>query len=113
MHEFAIAMDIIETVTKKVTPHLETVQCINLEVGQFSGIVAESLDFGLKTLLADKDNPHVAVNIKEVPTIARCQCGNRYQLKEIFEGCEQCRSFERKLESGMDITIKSVDISEV
>lgn len=112
MHEFALAQDIVETISAKVTEDLEKVSKINIDVGAFSGIVIDSLDFGLQAVLADKKIPDVKINITEVPTIARCECGNEYQLREIFETCPLCHSFNRKLISGMDIIIKSVEILE-
>ncbi|MCX6582331.1 MAG: hydrogenase maturation nickel metallochaperone HypA [Candidatus Aminicenantes bacterium] len=112
MHEFALATDIIETVSTSVAPDLSKLLGIDIEVGLFSGVVADSLDFGLKTILADKNLPDVKINITEVPTIARCECGNDYSLKEIFENCSLCHSFNRKIISGMDVVIESVELSE-
>jgi len=112
MHEFALAQDIVETISVKVTDDLEKVSNINIVIGEFSGVVAESLDFGIKAILAEKNNPDVNVNIEKVPTIARCQCGNEYQLNDILETCQECHSFNRKLLSGMDVIINSVEILE-
>jgi len=112
MHEFALAQDIVETITTRVTEDLEKVSAINLDVGAFSGVVAESLDFGLKVILAEKHNPDVNINITRIPSVARCQCGNEYPVKEIFESCPRCQSFNRELISGMDIVINSVEVSE-
>ncbi len=112
MHEFALAQDIVETISTKVTDDLEKVSIINIDVGVFSGVVVDSLDFGLNIILAEKNIPGVTINIAEVPTIARCECGKEYEIKEIFENCPKCRSFNRKLISGMDIVINSVEIME-
>ncbi len=112
MHELALAQDIIETISTKVTRDLQKLSKINIEVGAFSGIVMDSLDFGLQAILADKNIPNAKINITEVPTIARCECGNEYRLREILETCPLCRSFNRKLISGMDIIIKSVELLE-
>ncbi len=112
MHEFALAQDIVETISTKVTDNLEKVSNINIDVGVFSGVVVDSLDFGLKIILAEKNIPGVKINIVEVPTIARCECGKEYEIKEIFENCPQCHSFNRKLISGMDIVINSVELVE-
>lgn len=112
MHEFALAQDIVATITQQVTENLEKITHINIDVGAFSGVVAESLEFGINVIFAEKNIPGVKVNILKVPTIARCKCGNEYQLNEIFESCPKCGSFERKIISGMDIVIKSVELLE-
>lgn len=112
MHEFGLANDIIETISTQVTPDLSKILGIDIEVGLFSGIVVDSLEFGLKTILADKNLPDIKINITETPTIARCVCGNEYSLLAIYEDCPVCHSFDRKIISGMDIVIKSVELSE-
>jgi hydrogenase nickel incorporation protein HypA/HybF len=112
MHEFALALDIVETIRTKVTEDLEKVSNINIDVGAFSGVVVDSLDFGLKIILSEKNVPGVKINITEVPTIAKCECGEEYEIKEIFESCPKCHSFNRKLISGMDIVINSVEVME-
>lgn len=112
MHEYALAQDIVETISNKVTEDLETVAGINIEVGAFSGVVAESLDFGLKVIMTEKNNPNVNINITRIPSFARCQCGNEYRVDEIFENCPQCHSFNREMISGMDIVINSVELAE-
>ena len=112
MHEFALAQDIIETISTKVTDDLKKVSRIDIDVGAFSGVVADSLDFGIKVILEEKNNKEAKVNITTVPTIARCECGKEYELHDILESCPSCYSFNRKLLSGMDIVINSVELSE-
>jgi hydrogenase nickel incorporation protein HypA/HybF len=112
MHELALAQDIVETIRTKVTENLEKVSAINIDVGAFSGVVPESLDFGLKVIMAEENNPDVNINITKVPSFARCECGNEYRVNEIFENCSQCHSFNREMISGMDIVINSVELSE-
>lgn len=112
MHEFALAHDIINTIRKEVTEDLGKILAIHIDVGAFSGVVPDSLDFGLKVILEEKDNGKVKIDINTVPTVAACECGNKYQLQDIFECCPACQSYERQLLSGTDITIKSVEINE-
>lgn len=112
MHELALANDIIETVSTQIAPDFNKLSGIDIKVGLFSGIVMDSLDFGLKMILADKELPDVKINITEVPTIARCECGNEYSMKDIYENCPRCHSFNRKIISGMDVVIESVELLE-
>lgn len=112
MHEYALAQDIVKTITQQVTEDLEKITDINIEIGAFSGVVAESLEFGIQVIFADKKLPEVKVNIVKVPTIAQCTCGKEYEMDEIYAGCPGCGSFVRKIKSGMDIVINSVELSE-
>jgi hydrogenase nickel insertion protein HypA len=112
MHEFALAQEIVATVSSKVTEGLENIQSIDIDVGAFSGVVVDSLDFGLQALLEEESITGIQININTIPTIAACECGMEYQLKEIFEMCPECQSFNRKLVSGTDIIIKSIELKE-
>ncbi len=112
MHEFALAQEIVAAINKKVTEGLCNIQSIDIDVGTFSGVVVDSLDFGLKALFEEESLTDIQVNITTIPTIAACECGQEYQLKEIFETCPYCQSFNRKLVSGTDIIIKSVELRE-
>jgi hydrogenase nickel incorporation protein HypA/HybF len=112
MHEFALAQDIIETISRSVGANLEKITAIDIDVGEFSGVVADSLEFGLTIVLEDKHLSHVKMNITTVPGTAVCECGHQYQIKDILESCPRCRSFNRKITSGADVIIRSVEILE-
>jgi hydrogenase nickel incorporation protein HypA/HybF len=112
MHEFALAEDIVKTIQSKVTADLERVSNINIEVGAFSGVVIDSLEFGLKIIMKEKNNDMVGINIIQVRTLARCECGREYEIKNIFESCPDCQSLTRKIISGTDVVIQSVEIRE-
>ncbi|UCH96138.1 MAG: hydrogenase maturation nickel metallochaperone HypA [Candidatus Aminicenantes bacterium] len=110
MHEFALAQDIVETISRKVAEDLNKVTAIHIDVGEFSGVVADSLEFGLTVILADKNLPNVNVNITIVPVTAVCECSHEYQIKDILENCPRCHSFNRKITSGADVIIRSIEL---
>jgi hydrogenase nickel incorporation protein HypA/HybF len=112
MHEFALAEDIVKTIQSKVTADLKRVSNIYIEVGAFSGVVIDSLEFGLKIIMKEKNNDMVGINIIQVRTLARCECGREYEIKNIFESCPDCQSLTRKIISGTDVVIQSVEIRE-
>lgn len=111
MHEFALAQDIVATIREKVTGDFNQVDSINLEIGTFSGVVIDSLTFGLQVVFESNDfKQGIKINIREIPSIARCKCGKEYQIRDILDRCPVCQSMERRLISGMDILIKSVEL---
>jgi Zn finger protein HypA/HybF involved in hydrogenase expression len=74
--------------------------------------VVDSLEFGLTIVLEDKNLSQVKLNITTVPATAICECGHQYRIKDILESCPKCRSFNRKITSGADVIIRSVEILE-
>ena len=113
MHEFAIAQDIVTSLERSLGDDFNNLQKINISFGTFSGIVSDSLSFGLEALLkTEKENNPVEINIIEKKTIADCKCGNKYEIKEIFDSCPVCKSVVRELSGGSDICVDSVEIKE-
>lgn len=112
MHEFSLAQDIIETISRSVCENLEKITAVHIDVGEFSGVVVDSLEFGLTVVLEDKNLSHVKININTVAATAVCECSHQYQIKDILESCPKCQSFIRKIISGTDVIIRSVEILE-
>lgn len=112
MHEFALAQDIMETISRSVNENLEKITALYIDVGEFSGVVVDSLEFGLTVILENKNLSHVQINITTVPGAAVCECGHQYQIKDILESCPKCQSYKRKITSGADVIIRSIEILE-
>ena len=112
MHEFALAEDIVKTIEQKVTTDLKKIRGIEIEVGVFAGVVVESLEFGLKLILKEKDAEEVHVQIKTIPAKVTCKCKHQYEINQIFQECPRCRALNRSMNSGTDVIISSVDIAE-
>jgi len=113
MHEFAIAQDIASSLEKSLGNEFKKITTINIGIGTFSGIVSESLTLGLETIFKINNiNDSIKINIKERECIAKCECGNMYKIKNIFDICPKCSSPVREIPEGMDIFVDSVEISE-
>ncbi len=112
MHEFALAQNIVETLKDQMNKDLSKLVKVTIDVGHFSGVVADSLEFGLTTIFTENNLKNVTITINKVPTLAKCQCGKEYEIREIFENCQSCQSFSRKIISGMDIVINSIELKD-
>jgi hydrogenase nickel incorporation protein HypA/HybF len=112
MHEFALAEDIVKTIGTKIDQDYSTVSLISIEVGSLSGVVSDSLEFGLQIVMKERGNSTAGINIIQVPARARCQCGEIYELKTMFEECPVCQSLQREIVSGTEVVIKSIEVRE-
>ncbi len=113
MHEFALAQDIISTLETKLKDDLKAITAIDIEAGRFSGIIADSLVFGLETLFFEKQIKNIEINVEMTEARAICECGNIYNPKAVFELCPRCGSTVRTFEKGTDVLVKSVNLREV
>jgi hydrogenase nickel incorporation protein HypA/HybF len=112
MHEFALAQNILSAIEKSTGSDFLNMTKIHIEVGEFAGIVNDSLQFGLEVSLKDRELDNVAVEITPVPAVANCECTHEYTIKDIFESCPQCQSLKRTISSGTDVIVKSVEIRD-
>ena len=112
MHEFALAEDIVRTIGTRINHDFRNISQINISVGSLSGVVIDSLEFGLQIVMKEKKNPSVRINIIQVQARAQCQCGKKYVLRSMFDECPACKSLQRKIISGTDIVINSIEIRE-
>ena len=112
MHELALAEDIVQTIREKVTPDLGKVISLTIRSGKFSGVVAESLEFGLRLAFQESDNPEINIQIHQEATCARCSCGHEYEMTDMFSACPKCQSWQRTMLSGTDLIIESVEIDD-
>ncbi|MGE5341040.1 MAG: hydrogenase maturation nickel metallochaperone HypA [Candidatus Omnitrophota bacterium] len=112
MHEYVLAQDIVETIGRTLGENLPRLTDIHIEVGQFSSVVIESLEFGLQLILQEKNLPNVTIDISITPAFAICECQHVYQVQDILEGCPVCHSYNREMTSGKDVIIKSIEITE-
>ena len=92
MHEFALAENIIETICENVTDNFAAI--------------------GLELIINEKDASNITVNINDIPAVARCECGKKYETRDMFESCPECRSFNRSIVSGSDVIINSVEMRD-
>jgi hydrogenase nickel incorporation protein HypA/HybF len=112
MHEFALAEDILKTIGARINHDFKNLSQINITVGSLSGVVIDSLEFGLQIVMKEKNNLSVRINIDQAEARAQCQCGKQYILRSMFDECPVCKSLQRKIMSGTDIVINSIEIRE-
>jgi hydrogenase nickel insertion protein HypA len=112
MHEFALAEDIVTALKQKMAEDFDRLSKVSIEVGSLSGVVADSLEFGLQIIFQEERSNNVDIEIISVASRARCECGHKYKIEDMFSGCPRCQSFIREIISGKDILIDSVEIED-
>jgi hydrogenase nickel incorporation protein HypA/HybF len=112
MHEFSIAMDIVDIATSYATKEEATiVKEIEIEVGQLSGIVMEALEFSLEAAVKGTILEKALRNLVIVPGKARCtQCSNEYDTDTLFKPCPVCHACAPDIIRGRDLKVKSLII---
>ncbi|MBZ0203735.1 MAG: hydrogenase maturation nickel metallochaperone HypA [Ignavibacteria bacterium] len=114
MHELSVARNIIEIVEQNVPKgELSCVREVMLKVGEFSGVVADSLKFSYEIITADTELQNSELKIEAVPFRLRCNsCGgittNSCGLRE----CADCLKTDTEVLSGEELKITEIILED-
>jgi len=113
MHELSIAEAILGNVNQVVDQHkkVKKITRINIELGDFSGINAESLKFCFPLAAENSLAAEAQLNIKNIPLGLKCdKCSVQSFPKDFIIICPKCFSTEVSIISGQEFIIKSIDV---
>ena len=65
--------EIIATLEKKLADDFVKITSLHIKVGAFSGVVLESLQFGLELILKERDLTNTRVKLLLVPAKVKCE----------------------------------------
>lgn len=112
MHEFSIAMDIVDIATSSARQEAATVvKEIEIEIGQLSGVVMEALEFSLEAAVKGTILEAARRNLIIVPGRARCtKCSSEYDTDTLFKPCPSCGTCAPDVIQGQELRVKSLII---
>lgn len=112
MHELSVAQNIIEIVKENVPEKdLRNVKTISLEVGEFSGIIPDSLEYCFDVIKADASLGNSKMEIKKIPFVLFCDdCKSETTNNMGIRFCEKCNSSNTRIISGTDMQIINVEL---
>jgi hydrogenase nickel incorporation protein HypA/HybF len=112
MHELSVAQNIIEIVKENIPENeLGNVKTIFLEVGEFSGIVSDSLQYCFDVIKSDTPLGNSKMEIKKIPFVLYCnKCKSETTNNMGIRLCEKCGGYDTKIISGTDMQITNVEI---
>jgi hydrogenase nickel incorporation protein HypA/HybF len=112
VHEFSIALSIVDIAEKEVKKHSASkVETIELEIGKLSGIEPMALEFAWEHAVINTVLEKAKRKINYTEGRAVCeQCGNEFDISYIYEECPHCHSYHKKFLSGKELIVKSLTI---
>lgn len=110
MHEFSIAVNIVELATEYAeNENAEIVREIEIEVGELSGVVKDALEFCMEAAVKDSILEGARIKISNIKGVGRCRdCGNEFELEDLYSPCPACSSPAPELISGNELKVKSL-----
>ena len=111
MHELSITREILHIALAEAEKHgAKRLTAINLQIGQLSGIVPESVQFYLDMLAQGTIAEGVQLKATIVPVTARCPtCDATFPVEELQFTCPTC-SGPLALLTGQELQIASIEV---
>lgn len=112
MHEMTIAMNIVDIICQKANEEKAfKINSIELEIGELSGIMIDSLEFCFEAACKNTIADGAELNIHKIEAEAFCKsCKNTFIMESDFSPCPTCNDFNFELKKGKEFSIKSFNI---
>jgi hydrogenase nickel incorporation protein HypA/HybF len=114
MHELSVAQSILEIVNQYVSREQGgSVKSIRLRLGEFSGIVPDSLEFSFSAITADTPLSETFLDIERVPFVLACRtCEKSFASQFGVVLCPECGGSETDVVSGTEMQIVEIELYE-
>ncbi len=112
MHEMSLCESVIQIIEQSAKEQgFEHVKTVWLEIGQLSGIEIEAMRFGFDAVTRNSIAEGAKLEIIESPGEAWCmQCEKRVQVKQRFDQCPDCGSYQLQVVGGDEMRIKELEV---
>jgi hydrogenase nickel incorporation protein HypA/HybF len=114
LHELSICQSMIRVVDATMKDHPGTrLRKIFVDVGRASTVEPILLKdaFEIATTGGPYEGTELVIN--EIPFVGRCRsCGKSFGYQEFALGCPSCGSTSVEIESGLELSIKEIEVDE-
>jgi len=113
MHEYSMAIGIVNTVLNAVCERSENVEKIWVSVGILRAVVPEALEFSFDAL--KKKHPQLAdaeLIITKKPITGFCeQCKKELKIEQVIGVCPDCGNADVKWTGGNELFVEKIEIT--
>lgn len=115
MHELSIAQNIVDIVKQNIAENeLSSVAVIKLKIGEMSGVVTDSLEFGFQAITSGTVLETAKLDIEKIPFVFKCNsCGKQSTNEFGITVCPECGGTDTNIISGLEMQIVEVELKEV
>jgi hydrogenase nickel incorporation protein HypA/HybF len=112
LHELSIAEDMFRVIEKALGCRRELCT-VTLVLGPLSGVSGEALRFCFGEVASSRGFGRPELVIRRTPARIECSdCGLGYEAEDFYDGCPSCGSLNRRILSGRECMVESVEIEE-
>ena len=114
MHEFSIALSLLEIVEQEARPYGEAkVISVRVRIGRLSGVIPDALSLAFEVASTGGRAQGASLLIEEVPVRIACnQCKKVTVMDDPFLICPHCKGSDVELIAGRELEIKDMEIED-
>jgi len=112
MHEMSLNESVLQILQDNaVSQGFSKVKAVWLEIGELSGVEIEAMRFCFDVIMKDTLADQAKLEIIRVPGQAWCmQCEKTIQVKQLFDACPDCGSYQLQVTGGDQMQIKELEV---
>jgi hydrogenase nickel incorporation protein HypA/HybF len=112
MHELSLCESMMRIVRSEAEANrCRKVKTVRVELGAFCGVAPEALDFCFKVISRGTIADGARLELVHLPGQAWCMhCGETVTIRDRFESCPQCGSYELQHSGGDELRIKELEV---
>jgi hydrogenase nickel incorporation protein HypA/HybF len=113
MHELSIVMSIIEIAEQQIKKeHAGSVDEIELDIGELSGIESQAFDFAWQQAIKDTVLCNAERVINKIPGEGLCmECDAVFPVHQLYDACPVCGKHFISIRKGKELRVKSLVVS--
>jgi hydrogenase nickel incorporation protein HypA/HybF len=111
MHEMSLALEVRSICEQELAQLPETrITALGVEVGAFSGVEVDNLQFCLEVVMAERFNGVACEVIREPGTAACLGCGHEFEVERAPFECPECGVFARGISGGQGLKVSYLEV---
>lgn len=112
MHEFSIALNIVDIATETARANkAEKVNEVEVDVGEMSGVIYEALEFALDSAIKGTILENARFKLNRIKAGAVCHdCRHNFEPEDYLSVCENCGSSNIEIVRGKEMRVKSINV---
>jgi len=112
MHEMSLCEGVLQVLQDNAhSQGFSSVKTVWLEIGTLSGVELDAMRFCFDAVMRDSVADKAKLEIIEIPGKAWClKCAKAVQVKQRFDQCPDCESYQLQVISGDEMRIKELEV---
>lgn len=113
MHEMSLCEGVLQVLqTEAKTQGFSQVKTVWLEIGELSSVEPDAMLFSFDVVTRNTLADGAVLKIIRVPGTAWCmQCATTVHVKERFDACPDCGSYQLQVTAGDEMKIKELEVN--